>query len=266
MLFRNGFSDEEEFQSVKKHFPVVTSRCAIPSDALVIGRYSVLPYYKELETDVEYLGSTMLTSFREHNYIADMRNWYMDLQGHTPKTWFSLSEVPKGQGPFVLKGATNSKKQQWSTHMFADTWEDASRVEGLLRRDGLVGSQDIYIRRFIPFKSFGTAIGGMPITEEYRFFFYKTTELASGFYWSEHYETAEAHGLSPDLVPRDWLHEMAETIADHVSFFVLDVAKTEAGNWIVVEVNDAQMSGLSMCVPNQLYSNLAKAIGSDQNS
>jgi len=128
----------------------------------------------------------------------------------------------------------------------------------------LVGSQDIYIRRFVPFRSFGTGIGGMPITEEYRFFFFKTTELASGFYWSEHYELAEQNGLSSDLVPRDWLQEMAATVADHVSFFVIDVARTETGRWIVVELNDAQMSGLSMCDPNQLYCNLAKAIENEK--
>lgn len=263
ILFRKGFSDEEELQAARDNFTVVESRCAIPKDSLVIGRYSVLPYYKELQTDVEYLGGTMLTPFRSHNYIADMRNWYMDLQGNTPKTWFSLAEVPRDKGPYVLKGATNSKKQQWKTHMFAETWEDASRIEGLLRRDGLLGNQDIYIRRFVPLRSFGTSIGGMPITEEYRFFFYKTTELASGFYWSEHYEIAEEHGLNSSLVPKDWLNEMAETVSDHVDFFVIDVARTETGRWIVVELNDAQMSGLSMCNPESLYSNLAKALKED---
>lgn len=263
ILFRKGFSDDEELEAAKQHFDVVESRCAIPKDSLVIGRYSVLPYYKELQNDVEYLGGSMLTSFRSHNYIADMRNWYMDLQGHTPKTWFSLAEVPRDRGPYVLKGATNSKKQQWKTHMFAETWEDASRVEGILRRDGLLGSQDIYIRRFVPLRSFGNSIGGMPITEEYRFFFYKTTELASGFYWSEHYETAEEHGLNPDLVPRDWLNDMTATVADHVDFFVIDVARTESGRWIVIELNDAQMSGLSMCNPKHLYSNLQLALSKE---
>jgi len=49
-------------------------------------------------------------------------------------------------------------------------------------------------------------------------------------------------------------------IADYANFFVLDMAETADGRWIVVEVNDGQMSGLSMCNPEELYANMADAI------
>jgi hypothetical protein len=36
----------------------------------------------------------------------------------------------------------------------------------------------------------------------------------------------------------------------------MDIAKTQSGEWIVIELNDGQMSGLSENDPNVLYKNL----------
>jgi hypothetical protein len=48
-------------------------------------------------------------------------------------------------------------------------------------------------------------------------------------------------------------------------FFVLDLAQTIAGSWIVVEVNDGQMSGLSGCDADTLYRNMAAVLGHPEN-
>lgn len=37
---------------------------------------------------------------------------------------------------------------------------------------------------------------------------------------------------------------------------MIDVAQTESGDWIVIELNDGQMSGLSENNPEILYKNL----------
>ena len=42
--------------------------------------------------------------------------------------------------------------------------------------------------------------------------------------------------------------------------FVVDVAKTASGEWIVVELNDGQQSGLSCCNPIELYSNISRVL------
>jgi len=41
---------------------------------------------------------------------------------------------------------------------------------------------------------------------------------------------------------------------------VVDVARTESGEWIVIELNDGQQSGLSDNDPDQLYSNMKKML------
>ena len=40
----------------------------------------------------------------------------------------------------------------------------------------------------------------------------------------------------------------------------IDVAQTESGEWIVVELNDGQMSGLSENNPEVLYKNLTTVL------
>jgi hypothetical protein len=45
-----------------------------------------------------------------------------------------------------------------------------------------------------------------------------------------------------------------------VPFFVLDLAETEAGDWILIEVNDAQQSVPSEHDLGELYGNLKSAL------
>lgn len=58
--------------------------------------------------------------------------------------------------------------------------------------------------------------------------------------------------------------EIAQIASQRTNFFVLDLAKTKAGKWILIEMNDGQMSGLSENNADELYANLAKAIESDK--
>ena len=54
---------------------------------------------------------------------------------------------------------------------------------------------------------------------------------------------------------------MIDRVGDRASFYVVDIAKTQSGEWIVIELNDGQMSGLSCNDPKLLYSRLRQTIG-----
>jgi len=256
-----SLADDGELEVAKQHCNVCTTRRAIPENSLVIGRYSVLPFHKELEDEVEEKNSRLINSFEEHCYVADMREWYQALVGLTPKTWFSLEEfiAAKPEGSFVLKGQTNSKKQQWDTHMFAATAADVPTVYQRLCDDGLIGEQNIYIRAYVPLRTFGVGIRGLPITEEYRFFVYEGEVVASGWYWSQFPEVRDENSLRPSLVDQDFLRSAIALVQDEIPFFVMDVARTAQGDWMVVELNDGCMSGLSDVDPSELYANLSEA-------
>lgn len=266
ILMRTTLSEEEELAAAKKYFRVSSCRNKVSSD-LVIGRYSVLPYYRELEEDLRYKGGFLVNSYNQHKYIADLKNWYQDLGHMTFETWFTLEEYldDDWEGPVVLKGETNSLKNSWFTHMFAKNKTEAKQVHSRLMKDSLIGQQQIYIRKYVELNKLGTKVDGRPITEEYRFFFYKDNLLAGGFYWSEDYDYLGEEGiLASPQPPKNAIRiatKAADLVKEHADFFVIDVARLETGDtWKVVEVNDGQMSGLSMCDPNELYATLKKVL------
>lgn len=257
ILFRKDFSTEEEFEIAKQYFDVVQYRSEVPRDSLVVGRYSFLPFYNELEKDVRNLGSTLINSYEQHLWIANM-DYYYDLQEYTPETWsdhdFYRCDY---DGPFVVKGRTNSRKHQWNSMMFAQTKKDAIAIGSKLFQDSLIQEQGVVYRKYVPLKTFEIGINGLPFTNEWRFFYYKTTRLSYAYYWTtaEKPELAQMTDEGLELADRS-----AEIAAENVNFFVIDIAETQAGDWIVVEINDGSQSGLSYNDPHALYSNLKKLL------
>lgn len=258
VLFRDS-DGTLEIEHARHDFRVEQFRSKIPQDSLVIGRYSVLPFYRELEQDLLNNGSSLINSHRQHQWIANF-DWYEWLKDFTPESCYERDFYRwKYEGPFVLKGATNSRKHQWKTHMYAETRRDASRVAGRLANDSLIGQQGIVYRRYVPLKRIETCeISGLPLVNEWRLFYYKETLLSKGFYWTNCQYPERATFTSEAL---ELASKCAEICAEHTNFFVLDVAETESGEWILVEVNDGQMSGLSDNNPMTLYRNLRMAIG-----
>lgn len=256
IYIRDSLAEEEEVLAVRSIFKdrVVTQRTKIPKDSLVIPRYTALPFNKELCEDIKELGSVPINTNRQHNYVANMDHWYTDLEGLTPKTWFSLDQIPE-EGPFFLKGSTNSRKHQWKTHCFAANKKEAGEVYWRLTTDGLIGTQQIVIREFVPLNTLMTGLNGLPISEEYRFFVLDNKVIASGFYWSSHVDQLLKH-YDPAVVPRGFLDEVIARVDGQCRFWVVDVARTASGDWIVVELNDGQQSGLSTVNPVELYTAL----------
>jgi len=254
ILFRDGNDYPGELETAKKYFECVPNRSQIPANRLVIGRYSVWPFYKELEEDILYNKSILINTFRQHKYVADLGNWVHHLEGLTPKTWNHLDQIPE-KGPFILKGETNSKKFEWDTMMFAETKQDAIRIYCDLKNDGLIAHQNVYIREYVPMVTFMEGFRKMPVTKEYRFFVCYGTIISGGYYWSNYIDDIE-QTVDPNEVPKEFLNEVIERIGKNCNFYALDVGQKVDGNWMVVELNDGQQSGLSENDPKILYKNL----------
>jgi len=259
IYLRNSLAEQDELLAAKKYFEVVEQRTYIKPNSLVIPRYSALPFYKELEEDINYLGSKLINSFEMHNYVANIRNWYCDLIDNTPKTWFYLDEASDLEAPFVLKGSTNSRKHNWNTHMFATNKKKAIEVFCNLSSDSMIGTQDIIIRKYIPLKKLMEGFNGLPISEEYRFFALNGEVIAKSFYWSNVWDDLKE---KPDVnsVPNYFISTILEKIQNKINFVVFDIARTEKNNWVLIELNDGSMSGLSMIDPEEFYFNLKKEL------
>lgn len=265
ILARDDVDWRSEKEFAQKYFETTLTRMDIKAGDLVIPRFSALPFYKEQEYDINYVGARMLNSYKQHRYIADMRNWIEDIEEFTPQTWYRLQDIPD-EGPFILKGETNSKKYLWKTHMFASNKKEAIEVEGRLQADSLITYQNIYIRKFIKLKTFMVGLQNLPITNEYRFFCYKNKILSGGYYWSSHVEELNDLGINinANQVPEDFLRKIINRVKDHVNAYVIDVGQCESGEWIVIELNDLQMSGLSENDPDVFYANLKEKLENEQ--
>ena len=261
VLFRSNRSweQQEEMRVAAKHFKVVECRSEVPENSLVVARYSALPFYGELEKDLKHNGSKLLNSSAEHNWISSF-DYYEAVKDYTPRTWddsnFYKCDI---DGPFVLKGRTNSRKAQWNKRMFAKDRSEVYDIASELANDPLIGPQGIIYREYVPLKTFEVCpLSGMPFTNEWRFFFYQGHPLSQSYYWT----CASDHAIAQADLPSDAFH-LAYKVADiakrHTNFFVLDIAEKEEGGWILIEINDGQMAGLPglPCVAQEeMYSTL----------
>lgn len=260
ILFRKDIDTEEEFRCAKKYFGsnVVELRTEIPNYSRVLGRYSVLPFYEELEKDLATRLSTMCLRYEQHRFVADITKYIPFLMSKgipTPEVFqdYGYMNVPYRKHGYIVKGETNSRKFLWDTHMYAKNREDLRTVLYNVNSDSLLSTQKIVIRPYIPLKGTEIGINGMPIpSEEYRVFVYKGIPFIAGYYWSI--------SDNPNKKIPSWVSSLASKVAkallDRVDIFCVDVAETCEGEYIVIELNDFQMSGLSTIDPDEFYRRL----------
>ncbi len=258
LLVRPEFITKYELKFAEQHLPVATSRAAC-RNRLVIGRYSVLPFYREVEADLRVNGCPLVNSLAQHSWIANFE-YYKQLKDVTPESWDDGNiHLCDHRGPFVVKGKMTSKKRQWQTHMLAKTKKQALAIGRELRHDTWIGDQDILYRRYVPLRTFGFGKNGLPYTNEWRFFYLGKQRLSYGYYWSisdcVHLAEMTPEGLA--------LADKVATIASrHKAFYALDIAETEDGRWILVEINEGQMANLCENDPEEFYANLRRTVTS----
>lgn len=258
--YRPSLFEEELSAALDAGFICTPNFTDLQKGDVVISRYTVLPFHEDVYREYENIGVIVANDIKAHRFCADIFRWYPFFQKITPKTWnqYDLAKLPENRS-YVLKGETNSKKAYWNTHMFAENKKEAINVFSRLVDDGLVGNQQIAIREYVPLKLFMYGINGMPITKEFRYFFLGDQVVSRGFYWQNYVDE-----LLPDnyALPEEkyslklFIDHIAETMAEHTDFSCVDIAQTQSGDWIVVEVNDGSMAGLSCIDPKEFYRNL----------
>lgn len=254
---------QSEIDAAAHYLNVVVNLDEIQKGDLVIGRFSLMPFYKMVEQEIESRGAKLLVSHDDYVYISDMRCWYPALQNMTPRTWFGegIKDAPQNIDKWFVKGITNSRKHDWNKSAYVDNRDALSMVVGALKNDPLIGNQILAYREFVPLNTYFTDDKGMPITEEYRFFILDGKVLSSGYYWSSHQRFLMDNDIHPD--PRNIPSEFVQRVIDRIPLrhYVVDFAITAEGEPIVIELNDPSMSGLCGNSAKNLYRALAKTIG-----
>ncbi len=260
LLYRDF--EEENLQAElnaaeKAGFALVNDRALITAGDVIVPRF--YPFYNYLVNEFADKGAVLANS--QHDWVSDIRQWAPVLDGLTPKTWTSLDAVYDSgfTGPFFVKGIDKSLKVNFNEFCYAS---DLNRLPVVLDnlRNALPVEQPLVIREYTPLTTYGvSAKTGMPIAHEFRVFVYKGQVLSQGFYWET---VRKKDQLSLVQAPSydDFIDQVVDKVGDKCHFYALDIALTAEGNWIVIELNDGCLSGLSANNPDVLYSNLFKQL------
>lgn len=262
IYYRGSDFENDELKYASQFFECTNIITSLQKGDLVVGRYSMWPFYADQQKDIKYTGASLINDYHQHRYVSDLQNYVVDLKELTPQTWNSCSDLPDDMA-FVLKGETFSKKGQWQTSMFAPDKKAAIEVYGRLMDDSLIGTQNIYIRRYEPMVTYMEGVNGMPITKEFRFFVAYRQILSGGYYWQNYIDELPEKPDSNE-VPKEFLREVIERVGDQSNFYTIDVGISISGKPFVVELNEGQQAGLSCNDPFEMYQNLDKTIRSRQ--
>ncbi|HEX9058998.1 MAG TPA: ATP-grasp domain-containing protein [Clostridia bacterium] len=190
-------------------------------------------------------------SYRQCHYLPES---YCVIQNYTAKTiWFQIDkyykspdevyeEVEKvfGNASLVIKDYVKSRKHEWEDACFIPDASDRKRVKRVvdkfieLQGDDL--NEGIVFREFLKLEFLSRhSKSKMPLTKEFRIFFFYGKPLMLLYYWDE----GDYGELMPDITK---FTKVAKNIGSR--FFTMDIAKLEDGDWSIVELGDAQVSGL----------------------
>jgi len=190
-------------------------------------------------------------SYRDCHYLPE---WYPLLKEQTPRsTWISIERLADkpmnavfeelsafGSNPIIVKDYVKSEKHRWADACFIPEASDRTHAERVvekfleLRGNNLEGG--LVFREFVNFKALAThSKSGMPLTKEYRLFVLNGEII----HWFNYWEEGEYGDSAP---PLDQFAAAAKKPKSR--FFTMDIAQTANDEWLIVELGDAQVSGL----------------------
>ena len=257
ILFRDYPEFAEEIEVAKKYFQVIHLRTHLPYNQVVIPRY-MYGDMRELFLDIKWCQCCGINSYRQYKWVESFE-YYETLKDVTFETWDDSNFYRAPEGEYIVKGRNKSKKEFFNKFMYVRNKLEAVKIANLLMTDSFILEQGIIYRKYTPLKTFEIGINGLPFSNEWRFFFYKEKLLCYGYYWIQ----AE-DALSQEISQRglDFARQVAKMVSGNATFYSMDTAELagEPDRWVLVELNSGEQSGLSLCDPHELYSNLRNTL------
>lgn len=232
-------------------------------EAPVLLHIGAVENYADIEAMFEEFGMKLLISEAEHLRCSTIEKWYPVLKDKTPFTKI-YDEIPpldellqEFSFPVFIKGnrQTNRHKKSQCIIESADQYEYLQKE---WNNDSILSWQRVAVREYVPLHVIDkdSYPDMVPISYEFRFFYYEGKCMAYGPYWymGKQYALTD-NELNEVLKLTDWAAQRLE-----VRFPSIDVAKTALGEWIIIEVNDAQESGYVGANPLVLWNNTIEAM------
>jgi hypothetical protein len=242
-----------DFRQYFETKPVITNT-TLP----VILRVGAIGEYESLSDELMKFDLSLINSIKQHEMASLLPNWYPKIKEFTARSvWYET--LPTAETiladftfPIFLKGErqTNRHRQDLS---IANNLTDLEKILNYWKQDNVLGWQRLICRDFIKLEKIGERVGDkIQPSKEFRIFLWKNITVAIGHYWTE-FEKVELTASERSHITK--LAEEISRIVD-VPFLVVDIAKKTDGDWIVIELNDAQESGYAGVNKLQLWQNI----------
>lgn len=202
--------------------------------------------YRRLDEHLRARGYELLTTpdaYAEALYLPNHHR--LIAEWTTPAVWTVGTDLGQawrtarslGDGPWIVKDYVKSNKHQWEDSCFIPERVDRERFEeicqNLQKYLGPRFERGFVFKQFIPLRRLGEGLYEYPLCEEYRLFFYQGRLLMAATY-------NRTGGTETEFA-------RFEAIAGRFPspFLTLDVARTETGDWLIIEAGDGGVSSLA---------------------
>jgi hypothetical protein len=202
--------------------------------------------YQAMADALTQRGLKLVNSPEQYHLSQTLPLWYPILKDQTPESiWipgetFTKDQIDQavstfGDSPVMIKDYMKSRKQDWFDACYIQSASDNTEVHRVtknfldLQGETLVGG--LVYRKFIALEQIGIhAKIKMPLINEWRIFVLNGKVIDTIPYWQDAEYSQEAPTFTiPNL---------------DIPFYSLDIAKTLAGEWIIIEIGDGGSSGI----------------------
>jgi hypothetical protein len=225
----------------------------------VIARIGAIDDYADRHAALVRDGIHLVHDPAEHDRCSLASGWAPLLGELTPETWVAdvlppVDEVEARFGwPVFVKGDRQTSRHRGELSI-ARSPADYQRIGQAWGNDRILRWQRAAVRRFVPLRKVGDRPEGIPASHEFRVFCWRGHVVGAAPYWTSHAYAA----TPPELAALTRLaEEAARRVA--VTFLVVDVAQSVAGDWLVIECNDAQEASYAGNVPLALWGAILEA-------
>lgn len=230
----------------------------VTNNNLVVARLGgIVDYEKDFNILSDY-GINLIHSPPEHETCSKLQNWYPLICDMTPKS-IVFDELPSIKDiennfnwPIFVKGERQTSKHKKSLSII-DSQSQFEELKKIWLKDPILSWQKMVCRQFVQLKKVEESLYDcIDCSYEFRLFFWKNNFIGLGRYWFENKNYDICNEDRAKIINIGT--EVAKRI--NVTFVAVDIALTELGDWIVIEINDGQESGLVGCNPYVLWSNI----------
>ena len=202
--------------------------------------------YSLLEDGLSNRNYRLMTATHEYRETLLMPNYFELVEEFTmPCLWTDDPDIDEawelaqslGKGPWIVRDHMKSAKEAWLEACYvpegADYDQFKSVCEELRNRREPYFTNGYVIRPFVPLNNYTAHWTGAPVSEEYRMIFWHGKPILTF-----PYHDLGSKEQTPDL---SHYHCLGDKIDSR--FFVADVAVTEAGDPILIELNSGGIAG-----------------------